>query len=272
VLLVGGVATTILAVVDPTRRIAAVPAVPLLVAFAIRQLRAERPLLPVAVLRSRAVIGANVVLALLGGSMLGFQFLITLYLQNILGYTPAQAGSAILPIPLGIGALSLLGYLALSRRVGTRALIVPGMLTVAMGMAWLVFTPTHGQYAGDLLPSMLLFAVGGGITIPAIMTTAMSETTADAAGASSGLLNTSQQIGSAIGLALLSSIAVATTSQLMARGRGPDVATVGGYHVAWACGAALLALATGIAAVTLRRSTTLEHASAEPDVHEQIMQ
>jgi EmrB/QacA subfamily drug resistance transporter len=272
VLLVAGVATTILAVVDPTRRIAAVPAVLLLAGFALRQLRAERPLLPLAVLRSRAVIGANLVLALLGGSMLGFQFLITLYLQNILGYSPAQAGSAILPIPLGIGALSLLGYPVLSRRVGPRALIVPGMLTVAIGMTWLVFTPTHGHYAGDVLPSMVLFAVGGGVAIPAIMTTAMSETTADAAGVSSGLLNTSQQIGSAIGLAVLSSIAVATTSQLMTRGRGADAATVGGYHVAWACGAALLAVATGIAAVTLRRPTTLEHASTERDVHSQIVQ
>jgi EmrB/QacA subfamily drug resistance transporter len=271
VLLVGGVALTILAVVDPARRVMAVPAALLLGLFVLRQLRTDRPLLPVGLMRSRQVIGANLVLALLGGSMLGFQFLVTLYFQNVLGYTPAQAGCALLPIPVGIGALSLAGYPALSRRVGPRALIVPGMLTVAVGMASLVLTPTHGHYVASVLPGMVLFAAGGGIAIPAIMTTAMSETTTDAAGASSGLLSTSQQLGSAVGLALLSSVAVATTSRLSAAGRAADVATVGGYHVAWGVGALLLAVATGVAAVSLRRSGGQAGDQSEQDVRSQIM-
>jgi MFS family permease len=110
VLLVGGVAAAILAIVDPSRRAVAIPAAVLLTGFVARQIRAEKPLLPVALLRSRPVIGANLVLAILGGSMLGFQYLITLYFQNILGYSPAQTGCAILPIAIGIACLSLFVY------------------------------------------------------------------------------------------------------------------------------------------------------------------
>jgi EmrB/QacA subfamily drug resistance transporter len=255
VLLVGGVAATILAVVDPSRRAMAIPAAVLLTGFVARQIRAERPLLPVAVLRSRPVIGANLVLAILGGSMLGFQYMVTLYFQNILGYTPAQAGSAILPIAIGIAGLSLFGYPRISQRTGPRALIVPGMLTVAAGMFLLVFAPAHGHYVGSVLPSMVLFAIGGGTAIPAIMSTAMSETTPDAAGASSGLLSTSQQVGAAIGLAVLSSVAVATTTSLTAHGHTAASAAVGGYHVGWGIGAVLLTVAACVAAVTLRRTS-----------------
>jgi EmrB/QacA subfamily drug resistance transporter len=253
VLLVGGVAATILAVVDPSRRVIAIPAAVLLIGFVTRQVLAGRPLLPLAVLRSRPVIGAHLVLAILGGSMLGFQYLITLYFQNILGYSPAQAGFGILPIAIGIGALSLFGYPRISQRTGPRALIVPGMLTVAAGMFLLVFAPTHGHYVSSVLPSMLLFAIGGGTAIPAIMSTAMSETTPEAAGASSGLLSTSQQVGSAIGLAVLSSVAAATTTRLSAHGQTAAAATVGGYHLGWGIGAAMLTTAAGIAAVTMRR-------------------
>jgi EmrB/QacA subfamily drug resistance transporter len=256
VLLVGGIAATILAVVDPSRRVMAIPAALLLTGFVVRQIRADRPLLPVAVLRSRPIVGANLVLAILGGSMLGFQYMITLYFQNILGYSPARSGVAILPIAIGIAALSLFGYPRISQRTGPRVLIVPGMLTVAAGMFLLVFAPTHGHYVSSVLPSMVLFAIGGGTAIPAIMSTAMSETTPDAAGASSGLLSTSQQVGSAIGLAVLSSVAVATTTNLTAHGHTAAAAAVGGYHVGWAIGAALLTAAAVIGAVTLRRPGT----------------
>jgi EmrB/QacA subfamily drug resistance transporter len=252
VLLVGGLCATILAVVDPTRRPMAIPAVILLAAFAVRQTRAARPLIPLRVLASHAVIGANVVLAILGGSMLGFQFMVTLYFQNVLGYTPTQSGSAALPIAGGIATLSLFVYPRISQRIGPRRLIVPGMLVVALGMFLLVFAPTDGHYVTNALPSMLLFALGGGTAIPAIMSTAMSETTPDAAGASSGLLSTSQQVGSAVGLAVLSSIAAAVTSSATRHGTDAAAAAVSGFHLGWGIGAAMLAAAAGIAAVTLR--------------------
>jgi EmrB/QacA subfamily drug resistance transporter len=265
-LLVSGVAATILAVADPSRRFIGFPAAVLLIAFVVRQTRAERPLLPVAVMRSRPVIGANLVLAILGGSMLGFQYLITLYFQNILGFSPVQSGCAILPIPIGIAGLSMFGYPHISQRTGPRALIVPGMLTVAAGMFLLVFAPANGHYVTAALPSMVLFAIGGGTAIPAIMSTAMSETTPDDAGASSGLLSTSQQVGSAIGLAVLSSIAVVTTTRLRTHGHTAAAAAVGGYHVGWGIGAALLTVAAGIAAFTLRRPSS--HQSDAPAEYE----
>jgi predicted MFS family arabinose efflux permease len=216
-------------------------------------------------LRSRPVVGANLVLALLAGSMLGFQYMVTLYFQDVLGYTPAQAGSAILPIAAGIGVLSLAVYPRISRRISPHALVVPGMLTVAAGMLLLVFTPVHGDYLTNILPSMVLFAIGGGTAIPAIMSTAMSETTPDAAGASSGLLSTSQQVGAAIGLAALSSIAVATTNHLSAHGQATAAATVGGFHLSWGIGAAALTAAAAIAAMTLaRRPGTGHEPATEP--------
>ncbi|HEY2173087.1 MAG TPA: MFS transporter [Mycobacteriales bacterium] len=250
--LVAGIGATILAVVDPGRRIMVVPAVVLLAAFAFRQSRVDRPLVPLRVLRSRPVIGANLALAILAGSMLGFQYMVTLYFQNVLGYTPAQAGIAILPIAAGIAVLSLAVYPRISQRTGSRILIVPGLLTVALGLLLLVFVPTHSHYAVDVLPSMLLFAIGGGTAIPAIMSTAMSETTPDAAGASSGLLSTSQQIGAALGIAVLSAVAAATTSDLTAHGTSAADAAVSGYHLGWGIGAAMLTAAAIVAAVTLR--------------------
>jgi EmrB/QacA subfamily drug resistance transporter len=265
--LVAGIGATILAVVDPGRRIMVVPAVVLLAAFAIRQSRVDRPLVPLRVLRSRPVIGANLALAILAGSMLGFQYMVTLYFQNVLGYTPAQAGIAILPIAAGIAVLSLAVYPRISQRTGSRILIVPGLLTVALGLLLLVFVPTHGHYVVDVLPSMLLFAIGGGTAIPAIMSTAMSETTPDAAGASSGLLSTSQQIGAAMGIAVLSAVAAATTSNLTAHGTSAADATVSGYHLGWGIGAAMLTAAAIIAAITLRAPKTDDHPA---DDHSQV--
>ncbi|KAA0020186.1 MFS transporter [Antrihabitans cavernicola] len=251
-LLVGGLGATIVAVVDPDRRSVAVLAVVLLAGFVARQLRADRPLLQLRGLMSRSVVGANLVLAILAGSMLGFQYLVTLFFQSVLHYTPAQSGVAILPIACGIGFLSLVVYPRISQRTGPRVLVVPGMLIVALGMFLLVFAPIDASYGVDVLPSMVLFAIGGGIAIPAIMSTAMSATTPDAAGAASGLLSTSQQVGSAIGLAVLSSIAAATTSRLASHGSTEMDATVSGYHLGWAIGIALLVGAAVIAASTLR--------------------
>jgi EmrB/QacA subfamily drug resistance transporter len=253
-LLVAGLACALLAIVDPGRRPMAAPAVILLAAFVIRQIRARNPLVPVRVLSARPVVGANLVLAALGGAMLGFQYLATLYLQNVLGYSPAQSGLAIVPIAIGIAVLALGVYPRLSVRTGPRALIVPGMLAVSVGMLLLVFTPVDGHYLTNVLPSMLLFAIGGGTAIPAIMSTAMSETTPADAGASSGLLSTSQQVGSAVGLAVLAALATAETSRAAGRGVGPTRALVDGYHLGWGVGAGLLAASVVIAATTIGRS------------------
>ena len=251
-LLVAGLGSALLAIVDPLRRPMAFPAAILLACFVIRQVRTRNPLVPLRLLAAPPVIGANLVLAALGGSMLGFQYLATLYLQDVLGYTPAQSGLAIVPIAAGIAVLALGVYPRVSQVIAPRMLIVPGLVAVALGLLLLVFTPTDGRYLTDVLPSMLLFAVGGGTAIPAIMSTAMSETTPQDAGASSGLLSTSQQVGSAIGLAVISAVAAAHTSRLVDRGVGPTDATVAGYHLGWAIGASVLAASAVVAALTMR--------------------
>ncbi len=267
ILLVLGVAATILAVVDPQRRPVALFAVVVLAGFALRQTRAANPLLPPAALRSRTVVTANVLLALLAASMLGFQFLITLYFQRSLRYTPAEAGLAILPIAGGIAVLSLVGYPRLARHVGPRMIIVSGLLLATLGMALMVTAPADGHYASDVLPSMLLFAIGGGLAVPAVFAAAMSATVPEAAGMSSGLLSTSNQVGAALGIAALSSIAVAVTSH---SGRSPAAATISGYHAGWAAGAVALGLAVVVAAVALRPARVPDPAARQPDTTQHL--
>jgi hypothetical protein len=204
---------------------------------------ARRPLIPLALVRSRVVVGANVAHALLVGAMFGFQFMITLYLQDVLGYSPARTGLAILPIAGGIGAISLLVFPRLSRRWSPALLLRPGLVAIAAGMALLTRVPVDGRYLTDLAPSMALFALGGGLTLPSIMAVAMSGAAPETTGAASGLINTSQQMGGAIGLAALAAIA-AGHSDLTA-----------GFHAAWTGGTVLVlaALATVLVALSPRR-------------------
>lgn len=252
-LLVGGVSLTLLAVIDDGLRLLGIPAALLLAGFVGRQLTAATPLIPLAALRSRAVVGANLAFALLVGAMFGFQFMVTLYFQRVLGYSPAQAGFGVLPVAGGIAVVSLLVFPALSRRIDPRLLIVPGLIGLAAGMGLLIAAPVGGGYAAHVLPSLVLFAVGGGITLPATMTVAMSEVEPSTAGVASGLINTSQQVGGAIGLAALASLAATRTATQTAAGASASAALVSGIHLAWTVGTGLLVVAIVVAALTLVR-------------------
>jgi EmrB/QacA subfamily drug resistance transporter len=244
VLLVSGLMLALVAIVAPAARWLGAPAAGLLILFALRLATARRPLIPRSLLRSRVVVGANLAHALLVGAMFGFQFLITLYLQDVLGYSPARTGLAILPIAGGIGAISLLVFPRLSRRWPPALLLRPGLLAIAAGMALLTRVPADGRYLTDLAPSMGLFALGGGLTLPSIMAVAMSGAAPEAAGAASGLINTAQQVGGAVGLAALAAIAA-----------GHHDLTAG-FHAAWTAGTALVlaALATVLVALSPRRA------------------
>jgi predicted MFS family arabinose efflux permease len=252
-LLVSGIMLAIVAIVDAAARGLGVAAVALLVAFVYRQATTARPLLPLGVLRSRLVAGANAAHVLLVGAMFGFQFLVTLYFQRVLGYSPAQAGLAVLPVALGIGTLSLTVFPRVQRRHGERAALVAGLPAIAAGLALLARVPVHGDYLTDVAPSILLFAVGGGLALPAIMTVAMAGATPQTAGVASGLINTSQQVGGALGLAILAALAAGRTSGLRADGVESSAALVGGFHLAWAVGAAFALASLTVAAVALRQ-------------------
>jgi EmrB/QacA subfamily drug resistance transporter len=211
----------------------------LLAAFVVRQARASDPILPLGALRSRLLVGANLAHACFVGAMFTFQFLVTLYLQQVLGFSPAQAGLGIVPIAAGIAVVATLVHPRVSGRFGLRPTLVVGLVLVVAGLALLGRVSAESGYWSGLFPSVLLFAVGGGLTLPSMMVVAMSAATPRTMGLTSGLLNTSQQVGGALGLAALSAVAATTTADALAAGAAPGPALVAGYALAWTLGAGL---------------------------------
>jgi EmrB/QacA subfamily drug resistance transporter len=213
-------------------------AIVLLAAFFIRQHRARTPLLPLRIFRSRNVSGANIVQALTVAAAFGFQVLIPQYMQRVLGYGPAEAGLGMLPAAIVIGMLSVGLSARLIARFGLRAMLIAGLAPIVAGFALLTQLPTVGSYPVHLLPTMLLTG-GFGLAFPAMITLAMSDTSQADAGVASGLVNTTQQVGAALGVAVLSTLAASRTGHLLAAGRPAAEALTGGYRVAFGVGAAL---------------------------------
>ncbi|WP_435865185.1 MFS transporter [Streptomyces spectabilis] len=223
----------------------------LLGGFVVRQTKARTPLLPLRMFRSRAVTGANVVQMLMVAALFSFQVLVALYLQNVLGYGAAETGLAMLPAAAVIGAVSLGVSARLNARFGERNVLLAGLVLLLGVLGLLTRVPVHANYWVDLLPVMLL-AAGFGLALPALTSLAMSGARADDAGLASGLFNTTQQIGSALGVAVLTTLAASRTESALASGRPRPEALTSGYHLAFAIGAALLAAALLIAATVLR--------------------
>ncbi|MGZ4294024.1 MAG: DHA2 family efflux MFS transporter permease subunit, partial [Solirubrobacteraceae bacterium] len=178
-------------------------AVAVLVAFIAREATARTPLVPLRIFRSRNVTGANVVQGLMIAGMFGMFFLGAVYMQRVLGYDPLQVGLAYLPVALSIGALSLFVTPRLNMRIGPRATLLPGLTLMAAGLLLFASAPVHAGYVAHLLPSMLLLGLGAGLSFPSLMTVAMSGARPTEAGLASGLVNTSMQVGGALGLAVL---------------------------------------------------------------------
>jgi MFS family permease len=166
--------------------------------------RAGRALAPVRLVRATGA--ANVVQALLIAGMMGFQFMFALYLQRALGYRPAAVGAAFLPVAGLIGALSLGWSPRLISRFGARPVLTGGLAVIVAGLALLARVPAHAAFGTDLLPVLLLLGFGGGLTLPAVTTLAMSGVDDADAGLASGLVNTTQQVGGVLGVALLASL------------------------------------------------------------------
>jgi EmrB/QacA subfamily drug resistance transporter len=236
----------------------------LLAAFVWREATAATPLLPLRIFRSRNVSGANVVQALLVSGALGMFFLAVLYLQRVLGFDALETGLAFLPVSLVIGVLSLGFSARLNLRFGARAVLVPGMVLVALGLAWLTRAPVDGAYAVDVLPAMLLLGTGAGVSFPALMTLAMSGASDADAGLASGLVNTTMQVGGALGIAVLATLASSRTDALGGSGAS---ALTGGYHLAFTVSAALVAVGALVAATVLQREPR-----AREDASEAVLQ
>ncbi|OKJ99414.1 disulfide bond formation protein DsbA [Streptomyces sp. CB03234] len=228
----------------------------LLVAFVVRQATAATPLMPLRILRSRSVAGANLVQVLMVAALFSFQVLVALYLQKVLGYGAAATGLAMLPAAAVIGAVSLGVSARLNARFGERNVLLAGLVLLIGVLGLLTRVPVQADYVVDLLPVMLL-AAGFGLALPALTTLGMSDAGEDDAGLASGLFNTTQQIGMALGVAVLSTLAASRTETLVASGSGQAEALTGGYRLAFAVGTGLIVAALAVAATVLRqRSAT----------------
>src|SRR5580704_13195376 len=231
--------------------VVAAAAVALLAGFAWRQATAARPLLPLRIFRSRDVTGANVAQALMVAGMLGFQFILPLYLRRVLHYGPAETGLAFLPITVAIAAVSLAAAPRLITRFGARTMLLASLPLLAIGLALLSQTNGQERYATGLMPLLALLGIGAGLALPAVTTLVMSAVTPEDSGVASGLANTTQQAGGAAGVAVAATLATWRTGALLAAGHPATPALAAGYHLAFGVAAGLIAVAVAVAAAVL---------------------
>jgi EmrB/QacA subfamily drug resistance transporter len=241
---------------------AAAVAVVLLAAFAARQAAARTPLLPPRVLRARDLAGANLAQLLVIAAAFGFQVMITLYMQRVLGYGAAASGLGLLPTAAVIGTVALGFSARVAARFGPRAMLLAGLGLITAGLALLTQIPLHASYPAQVLPPLLIFGAGGGLCLPALASLGMSGIAASDAGLASGLFNTTQQVGAALGVAVLSTLAAARTHDVHAPAVNNAAALATGYHLAFATGAGLAGAALLVSAAVLwpsrRRSALAE--------------
>jgi EmrB/QacA subfamily drug resistance transporter len=232
----------------------------LLVAFVVVERRARNPLFPFAILRIKGLAAADATQLIAFAGFLSVFFFLTLYMQNVLGYTPIRSGSAYLPVTAGIILAAGLSS-QLIPRIGTRPIIVAGTLIAAAGMYYLSRVPVHGSYLTDLLPGLAVMSIGLGAVFVTVTTAANAGVPANQAGLAAGLLNTSLQLGSALGLAIFSAIATARTNHLLADAAAPASALTSGFSRALLAASIALLAATVIA---VRATNTRGH-TPQPD-------
>jgi EmrB/QacA subfamily drug resistance transporter len=237
----------------------------MLAAFAAREATAGSPLMPLRIFRSRNVVGANLVQVVGAAGMFGLFFLGALYLQRVLGYDAIQIGLAFLPVTVLMGTLSVRYSERLVTRFGPRNVAIPGLALIMAGLALFTQAPVHAGYVESVLPVMILLGTGAGLCFPAIMGLAMSGATPEDAGLASGLVNTTAQVGGALGLAVMATLSATRTHHLAAAGQSPASALTGGYHLAFWVAAALV-LAAILVAVTVLESapSAAQSPSEEP--------
>jgi EmrB/QacA subfamily drug resistance transporter len=227
-------------------------AVGLVIAFVVREHRAATPLIPLGIFRSRAITGANLVQMLMVSGMFAMFFLGAVYLQRVLHYGPLDVGLAFLPVAVSIGVLSLAVTPRLNMRFGAKQTLMPGLALAAAGLALFAVAPEHASYLPDIVAPMVLLGLGAGLVFPSVMTIAMTGVPASQSGLASGLVNTSMQVGGALGLAVLATLSSTRTRDLLATGSSPAHALTGGFHLSLAIGAGLLITSLALATLVLR--------------------
>jgi drug resistance transporter, EmrB/QacA subfamily len=235
----------------------------LLALFVVREQTAANPLVPLSIFRSRNVTGANLIQVAGAAGMFGIFFLGSLYLKGVLGYGALQIGLAFLPTTLLMAALSVRYTEPLVTRFGARPVVVAGLVLITVGLVAFTRAPVDGGYVLHVLPPVALLGIGAGCAFPALMTLAMAGVRSQEAGLASGLVNTTAEVGAALGLAVLSTLSASHTAALEHAGRAVKPAMLDGYHLAFWVAAGLVAAAVVIALAVLKPVTAAEQ-TAEP--------
>ncbi|THV41279.1 MFS transporter [Glycomyces buryatensis] len=225
----------------------------MIVAFLVRQAKAGTPLLPLRIFRNRQASAANAIVVTGFAAGFGFQFMLALYLQGVLGLDALSTGLAFLPAPAMIAVVSLFFAARLVARFGPRPILVIGFGALATGLVLLSRAPIDGDYFVDIMPILFLMGAGFGLALPTVVMTAMAGAAPEDQGAASGLNNTAQQAGGAIGLAVLATVAASATASSAEAGAGAIEALRDGYSLAFAIAAAFALLGVLIAIVFIRK-------------------
>ncbi len=228
----------------------------LLVGFVVWEMRHPEPLMRFGILRTKTISGANAAGFIMGTALFAMFLMLTLYMQQVLGYSAMKTGVAYLAVA-GTAIFTSAIAAQLVTRIGVKPVLVTGMITLTAGLVYFTQVSVGGSYLGDLLPGFLLIAVGIGFAFVPISIAALAGVQAAEAGLASGLINTSQQIGGALGIAALSTIATSRTSSAVASGSSHAVALVDGFQGAFVAGAIIAGLGI-VAALTLIRREELE--------------
>jgi EmrB/QacA subfamily drug resistance transporter len=241
----------------------------LLAAFAAWESRVKEPLMPFSIFRIRTVAAANISGLILGTVSFSMFLMLTLYMQQVLGYSPLKTGLAYLAVA-GTAIIWSTVAAQLVTRIGVKPVIVAGMAFLTAGLVYFTQVSVGGSYVGDLLPGFLLIAVGLGFSFVPISIAALAGVQASEAGLASGLFNTSQQIGGALGIAALSAIATSTTENGVASGTALPVALTNGFENAFIWGGIIAAVGILVGLVLVRQSDL--EAPVEEEVPEPLLE
>jgi EmrB/QacA subfamily drug resistance transporter len=233
----------------------------LLGGFLWRQVAAKNPLMSLRIFRTPNLGGANLVLGLMLAGMFGQFFLGSLYLQRVLQLSPIAIGLAFLPVAVTIGVLSMSVSPRVNMRFGMKAVLIPSLLFIVAGLALLGRAPADGHYFTDVFPALLLLGIGGGLAFPALVGLGMSGAKPEDSGLASGINNTTQQVGGALGLAVLATLAASRTSSAQAAGAHQADALTAGYHVAFMTASGIVALGVILAMIVLRTPAAIAKAA-----------
>ena len=249
-LVTAGLSLGVYAIVS-TSATSGVAALSMIVAFLIRQRLARRPLIPLRLLTRRWLLAANTAVLLIFATGMGFQFLNALFVQRVMGYDALGTGLAFLPTPIVIGLMSLFAAPRLTTRFGPRPVLVAGLVTLFAGLLLLVRLPVHPSYLTDMLPPLLVMGLGVGVTVPSMIMLAMAGASPADTGMVSGVSNTAQQAGGALGLSVLAAVAASRTDSRV--GEPAVEALRFGYTQAFLVAAGFVLAALLVTVALLRR-------------------